>query len=365
MKSYLKYIDWNSIKNDLFMANSDYIDLFDNDHEPMEKTAQSLVESYCWILDIYTKMPILPKYDISKPKKDNLLSIKDNIKNDILTIKDKLDILKTGNIASKLFDDDFFSRWSFSEDFIIISYLIKHHPSISEEYIESKFYSVSKCYVDLEYNFIDSLNFLINNEDDFFNRDDFTIRIPRKWTIRRYFYNKIYTMYPLEYLNNIAASDTKTYEFIQKLTAYIEFNTRINNNDEVPFLLEEDNVIDIHHVFSRPEYYESSNKPKIFSVGDSFHIPSQEYLEIVFDLIVKGKFTIVNLYRCTDGNLEIFKCIELLTENETLNNMYRDLENNEDIIEFIMSSDLCLKDFIFKYLLFCEMGLTGGYRHGI
>ena len=160
MNTYLKHIDPSLIKHELFMLNSNYVNLLMDD--PIKTTATSLVTSYCWIRDLDPDMPVIPKYDINVPKKDSLLTIKNNIENDILSIKNKLDILKTGNISSKLFDDDFFSRWSFSEDFIIISYLIKHHTLISEEYIGTKFYPMSKCYVDLEYNVIDSINFLIN-----------------------------------------------------------------------------------------------------------------------------------------------------------------------------------------------------------
>lgn len=404
MYTYIKHIqNLDSIKYTVFLVNSDYIYLLLDD--PIETSAKCLLNSYCRILDMYLGMPILPKYDKNESKIHNLLLIKDNIKNEIVSIKNKLEILKTGNIETKLFDDDFFSRWSFGENFLLISYLIKYHPVISGTYVKSKLYPISKCYVDIEYDITNSLNFMINNE--YPNQVTLGQRLQKK-SVNQYLYNKIFELYPSEYFDNI--TDIKTVEFIKKMREHIEFHSRISKNTKqeikiedgkivindyrfplnssasiiaadnykynnctaydaynlyIEKLEEEDEEININYVFGEPEYYESTNVPKIFTV-ENLDITnlSQEYLEIVFNLVVNGEFTIVNLYRCTHGDLSIFKSVELLTENVTLDNMYRDLENNEDILEYIITSDdPYLKHFIFDYLVHCELKLTNNYKH--
>lgn len=69
-----------------------------------------------------------------------------------------------------------------------------------------------------------------------------------------------------------------------------------------------ENVIVIANVLEHPEYYVLNNEYKIFLISRNSNIDcnEQEYLEIIFNLIMNNNFSIVNLYRITDGNLNIF-----------------------------------------------------------
>lgn len=117
-----------------------------------------------------------------------------------------------------------------------------------------------------------------------------------------------------------------------------------------------ENYIDISEVFYDPKFYTFDNELKIFCVYDektySYLTKGQEYLQTVFNLIVTGTFSIVNLYRTTHGNLSLFDYLELVCINNTiLSYIFTDLENNHDIIEFIFETNSNLKYFVSEYLL--------------
>lgn len=66
---------------------------------------------------------------------------------------------------------------------------------------------------------------------------------------------------------------------------------------------------------------------------------------------MNNNFSIVNLYRITNGNLSIFDKLWIEKSNSVFNSMYSELENNHNIIKHIVTTKHILSRYVFTYLI--------------
>lgn len=397
MEIYIKHTDVlnQNEKYYLFLFDTNYFYLLLE--ENITKIPNNLVKYYYRIHNIDYSLPyIVPKYDNNDTIKNNLIRMKEELKEIKMLLKNFEIIILEGNLDNKLFDDDFFDKWNVTfNNYILIAYYIIHHPWKAEEFIDSNEYKIANLYIS-DNLFIDDLKFIANyfvniqqcNDNNFFEQ-----KIKNLYDKNYFIYLEIISDPTIfQFLNNIYGYKTQlettnnrlvtrrnkiikesriiigNYGFPLNSRASLETMSYYRENDEdiLNFYLEKksillekyntENYIDVSEVLCDPEYYAFDNEFKVFYVWDdeqSLEVDiGQKYLETAFNLIVTGNFSIVNLYRNTNGNLSLFEYVEFYCINsEIMNKMFTDLENNPDIIVAIFEQKSNLKYFIFEYFL--------------
>lgn len=356
--------------------------------ENIEMIPAKLTEYYTMIWYIDRELPlIIPKYDNNDTIKNNLARIKGEL-DETKPIYAYFEIITLqGNLNQKLFNDNFFDRWEVNfPNYLLIAYYIIYHPIKAKEYADTFHYKIANLYLedDLSIDDLKSIAYYFSSCSNYFckSRPFFEHKIKDMYDgnfianldIMSYpiVYNFFNNIYKYDHTKNEIKTGTKitigNYDFPLNSRASIEIAEDYHDNDDnildiylekKSILLEKYNTeyyIDISEVLYSPDYYGFDNKSKIFYIWDDLSSAEidlgQEYLETAFNLIVTGKFSIVNLYRNTNGNLSLFDYLKIFCIDTRIQNyMFTDLENNPDIIEFICEQKLELKYFIFEYLL--------------
>lgn len=396
MDIYIKHAELReNEKYFLFLVDTNYIYLLSE--ENTTKISDNLAKCYYQMYDIDPELPLLvPKYNNTDTIENNLIRMKQDL-DEIKTILKNFEIIIfEGNLNNQLFDDDFFDKWKIiCGDYILISYYIIHHPIKAEEFIGSDLYKIANLYIS-DNIFIDDLIFiatyfvcLTHHSTRTFDRfrqkiknlydKNFFINLEiMSDPIILQFLDRIFTNIHCNQKNSIASTQNKiireskiiigNYGFPLNSRASIETVPYYRENDDdilyiylnkKSMLLEKyntENYIDLSEVLCDPEYYAFDNEFKLFYIWDnelSLEVDiGQEYLETAFNLVVAGTFSVVNLYRNTNGNLSLFDYLEIYCIVDRIkNNMFTDLENNPDIIVSIFEKDSNLKYCIFEYFL--------------
>lgn len=102
------------------------------------------------------------------------------------------------------------------------------------------------------------------------------------------------------------------------------------------------NAISLIHVVMYPRLYKINNEYKIFNFirNTEINLENQDYYNIVFELIVQNRLTLVNLYKATEGDLQFF--YEIFTFGnmyKKFNHMLYELEYYPDIIVQLAKSN--------------------------
>lgn len=297
------------------------------------------------------------------------------VNSDTQNITNNIELITDGYIYDKLFCDSFFDNWNYkSNNYLFIAYLYLHHRDILRKDTDDLYYIFAMYYLDIYHknNICELINekyhiIVYGNHELLYNKikNEYSVDFLLKTEI--YFKNllnhPLFTKYDnrINIIQNIQEYgeiiiDNIIYPFNSGATMHF-FNIGRNYEEKKIELIEKygtEKVICLYDVINYPDLYKIDNEYKIyyFLSINKISLEIQDYYNIIFELIVKKQFTLINLYRATNGNINFFyKILDYEIDKSRMYNILQELENYPDIIIEIIKKNNIKTGIILDYLI--------------